>query len=67
VDSALAELPPEFAATVVLVDIEEPIRGGAGVSPVHRHGPRLARGRRLLAALPATTPASTACLRPEDR
>lgn len=54
VDAALAELPPEFAATVVLVDVEElSYEEAARVlsCPIGTVRSRLARGRRLLAAL----------------
>jgi RNA polymerase sigma-70 factor (ECF subfamily) len=54
VDAALAELPPEFAATVVLVDVEElSYEEAAAVlaCPLGTVRSRLARGRRLLAAL----------------
>ena len=54
VDAALASLPPEFAATVVLVDIEELSYEEAArvlACPLGTVRSRLARGRRLLAAL----------------
>jgi RNA polymerase sigma-70 factor (ECF subfamily) len=54
VDAALAALPPEFAAAVVLVDVEElSYEEAAGVlsCPVGTVRSRLARGRRLLAAM----------------
>lgn len=54
VDAALAELPPEFRATVVLVDLEELTYEEAAAAlgcPVGTIRSRLARGRRLLAAL----------------
>lgn len=54
VDAALAALPSEFAATVVLVDLEElSYEEAARVlgCPIGTVRSRLARGRRLLAAL----------------
>jgi RNA polymerase sigma-70 factor (ECF subfamily) len=54
IDAALAELPPEFAATVVLVDVEELTYEEAAQvlsCPIGTVRSRLARGRRLLAAL----------------
>jgi RNA polymerase sigma-70 factor (ECF subfamily) len=54
VDAALAALPPEFAAAVVLVDLEElSYEEAAAVlgCPLGTVRSRLFRGRRLLAAL----------------
>jgi RNA polymerase sigma-70 factor, ECF subfamily len=53
VDRALAELPPEFRAAVVLVDLGEATYEEAAAvlhCPVGTVRSRLARGRRLLAA-----------------
>lgn len=70
VDAALAELPPEFAATVVLVDVEElSYEEAARVlsCPIGTVRSRLARGRRLLAALLADYARKHRMVREGDR